>query len=367
MPKSNLAHPEILVLQGGGALGAYQAGVYEALHAQGAEPAWCAGISIGAINAAIIAGNAPDDRVAKLHAFWDRISAHLPAIPPADCGPMRRLFNESAANIVAAFGAPGFFKPRLPQASPTSIYDTEPLRATLLDLVDFDRINAGDMRLSVGAVNVLTGNLTWFDNRTHTIAPEHIMASGALPPGFDAVDVDGVPYWDGGLVSNTPLQYVLDEAERCDMTIYQVDLFHARGDKPSDLSEVLQREKDIRYSSRTRFNTDAVQRLEELRLAAARLVEKLPEDLRDDPDVQALAAIHAPGAVRVLHLINRRESHESNTKDYEFSRATMNDHWRSGGKDAAASLAHSLWRKRDQQGRGVVTYDLTNPMGPRVR
>lgn len=367
MLKTPSSRPEILVLQGGGALGAYQAGVYDALHARGTEPQWCAGISIGAINAAIIAGNAPDDRVAQLRGFWELVSAHLPAMAPADSGPLRRLFNESAANIVAAFGAPGFFQPRLPQPFATSIYDTAPLRDTLLDLIDFDRINAREMRLSVGAVNVLTGNLTWFDNHTHTIAPEHIMASGALPPGFGAVEIDGVPYWDGGLVSNTPLQYVLDEAERCDMTIYQIDLFHARGELPRDLSEVLQREKDIRYSSRTRFNTDAMQGLEELRLAAARLAEKLPEELRDDPDLAALTAIEGPGAVRVLHIINRREGHESYSKDYEFSRATVNDHWRTGAEDAAASLGHDLWAKRDQERRGVLTYDLTNPLGPRVR
>ncbi len=367
MPKPTANHPEILVLQGGGALGAYQAGVYEALHGNTVEPHWCAGISIGAINAALIAGNKPDDRVPMLRAFWDIVSAEVLAIAPADSGPMRRFFNETAANTIAAFGAPGFFRPRLPQPFATSIYDTAPLRDTLLDLIDFDRINGGDMRLSVGAVNVATGNLTWFDNRRQTIAPEHIMASGALPPGFPPVEIDGAAYWDGGLVSNTPLQYVIDEAERCDMTIYQIDLFHARGELPRDLSEVIQREKDIRYSSRTRFNTDAMQNLEELRLAAARLAAKLPEELRDDPDLAALTANDGPGAIRVMHLINRRESHDSYSKDYEFSRATVNDHWSTGAKDAACSLGHDLWQNRDQAQRGIVTYDLTNPEGARVR
>ena len=371
---AKIDQPQVLVLQGGGALGAYQAGVVDALHVSGHQPDWVAGISIGAINAAIIAGNEPGAVIEKLRTFWERVSSELTAIAPADSGPARRWFNEVSANLTASMGAPGFFRPRIPGLvgpaalfNQTSIYDTSPLRATLLELIDFDRLNKGPVRLSMGAVHVLTGNLCWFDNREREIGPEHIMASGALPPGFPAVLVDGEPYWDGGLLSNTPLQFVIDEAEACDMTIFQVDLFHARGTTPKDLSDVVQREKDIRFSSRTRRNTDALQQIEELRLAAARLASKLPAELRDDPDFKVLTEHQQPGAISIMHLINRRELFETFSKDYEFSRATVNEHWRTGERDAAASLENRLWTGRDKGRRGIVTYDLMNPAGPRVR
>ena len=365
---------QVLVLQGGGALGAYQAGVYDVMAGAGLEPDWIAGISIGAINAGLIAGNTPENRVPRLRQFWDTVSSELMAVAPSDDGPARRWFNELAANTVAMMGTPGFFRPRNPfftQPSgvmdAVSMYDTEPLRQTLCDLIDFDLLNNSPIRVSLGAVNVLTGNFRWFDNQTETLGPDHIMASGALPPGFPPVIIDGQPFWDGGLVSNTPLQYVIDRADRCNMTIYQVDLFHAKGYMPTNISEVLQREKDIRYSSRTRFNTDAAQTLEQLRLAACRLAEKLPAGLRDDADVKALTEIPGPGAIQVMHLINRREPHESYSKDYEFSRATVNHHWSTGAKDMELSLDHPMWAKRDVSQLGIVTYDCTNPDGARKR
>lgn len=368
------ARPEVLVLQGGGALGAYQAGVFETLSARDHHPHWVAGISIGAINAAIIAGNPPERAIGRLRAFWDRVSSELTAMAPIGPVQARRWFSEAAANIVATIGVPGFFRPVLPMLAPpfvggeqVSLYDTEPLRDTLLELIDFKRLNEGPMRLSLGAVNVLTGNLTWFDNRERTIGPEHIMASGALPPGFPPVMVDGEPYWDGGLVCNTPMQYVIDEAEPLDLTIYQIDLFPARGPMPQDISAAIQRDKDIRYSSRTRRNTDAVQRLEELRLAASRLCERLPQELRDDPDFRALTSIEAPGRFRVLLLINRREDFESWSMDFEFSRASVNARWQAGRLDAALSLDSPMWIGRDDERRGMITYDLLNPAGPRVR
>jgi len=372
--KSTDKTPQVLVLQGGGALGSYQAGVYETMHGAELEPNWVAGISIGAINAALIAGNLPEDRVSRLREFWDLVSSELTAIAPADDGFARRWFNEISAAAVAAMGAPGFFRPRNPFSmnpdaltGDVSLYDTSPLRQTLCDLIDFDLLNSSPMRVSLGAVNVVSGNFCWFDNRTQEIQPEHVMASGALPPGFPPVVIDGEAYWDGGLVSNTPLQHVLDVAERTDLTIYQVDLFQARGNMPTDMVEVLRREKDIRYSSRTRFNTDAVQQLEELRLAAARLCEKLPPELHDDPDVKKLTRIEAPGAVCIMHLINRREMHESSSMDYEFSRASVNEHWKTGRSDLAISLAHPMWSERDTSHRGIVTHDLTNPAGARMR
>jgi len=229
-----------LVLQGGGALGAYQGGVYEALAEADLHPDWVAGISIGAINTAIIVGNPPESRADRLREFWQGATAPLWQGIEAACGPLlaagdglRSAMNQLSAGLAVSSGASGFFSPRLsvpwlaPAGTPeaTSYYDTTPLRRTLERLVDFDRINAGEMRLSVGAVNVRSGNFVYFDTQTHTIAPEHIMASGALPPGFPAVEIEGEHYWDGGLVSNTPLQWVMDAEPRCDTLAFQVDLY----------------------------------------------------------------------------------------------------------------------------------------------
>ncbi|MDY6949742.1 MAG: DUF3734 domain-containing protein, partial [Pseudomonadota bacterium] len=267
-------------------------------------------------------------------------------------------------------GIPGFFSPRFPPPfaqfpgtpGATSFYDTAPLRATLLELVDFDLLNAGDVRLSVGAVNVLTGNFAYFDTDRQKIKPEHIMASAALPPGFPAVMIDGEPYWDGGLVSNTPLQYVLDTRPSGDAMIFQVDLFNARGAMPQNLIEVYQREKDIRYSSRTRLNTDLERELVQLRNAATRIAAKLPPELRDDPDGKVLAQCSEYGAVTVVHLINRDEGYEAQSKDYEFSRMSVNEHWASGQSDASKTLSHPQWLNRERHETGLVTYDL-DPSG----
>lgn len=357
----------VLVLQGGGALGAYQAGVFEALAAANHQPEWVAGISIGAVNAALIAGNPPEQRLTALRTFWDRASSRVPFPAPFADGWGRRIFNETAAGIVALTGIPGFFTPRLtppllalpgsPEA--TSLYDTTPLRETLLELVDFDLLNNGPMRFSVGAVNVLTGNFTYFDNRERLIGPEHIMASGALPPGFPAVMIDGEPYWDGGIVSNTPLQYVLDEREGdTPLLVFQVDLFSARGMMPRSLAEAVQREKDIRFSSRTRLGTDMQKRLEAMASAATRLAERLPDSLKNDPDLVALLGEASDSPVTILHLINRGEDYESQGKDYEFSRATINDHWASGRRDVERSFASPRWKQRNLPDCGIVTLDL---------
>lgn len=356
-----------LVLQGGGALGAYQGGVFEALSRAGHTPDWIAGVSIGAINAAIIAGNPPERRIERLKAFWDLASSRVTVPPLFPTGFMRSWFNEISANVVAATGVPGFFEPRLPPAimalpgTPAAIshYDTTPLRQTLLDLVDFDRLNSGDMRLSVGAVNVITGNLTYFDTRERRIEPEHIMASGALPPGFPPVMIDGEPYWDGGLVCNTPLQYVFDQRELdASIEVFQVDLFNARGVMPRNLFDVAQREKDIRYSSRTRLNTDMARELMKLRDAAYRLAQKLPEELRDDPDARLLGNRGCDSAVTVMHLINRGEGYETHSKDYEFSRVTVEGHWAAGLEDAEHSIHHESWQARKPMSTGMQVFDL---------
>jgi NTE family protein len=242
----------VLVLQGGGALGSYQAGVYAALEAGCISLSWIAGVSIGAVNAAIIAGNPQEARVSRLRAFWETITKTNVLVPDVPYEAWRTLYRQGAAAAAVAFGQPGFFRPRralewVLERAPISYYDTSELGDTLRRLVDFDYLNRpGGTRLSVGAVDVETGNMVYFDSLRQRIEPEHIMASGALPPGLAIVSINGRHYWDGGLVSNTPLQYVMDFEPRKDMLIFQIDLFSANGKLPENLDEVAEREKDIR-------------------------------------------------------------------------------------------------------------------------
>ena len=370
----------MLVLQGGGALGSYQAGAYQALSHHDFEPEWVAGISIGAINAAIIAGNDPARRVARLKEFWEQSSAPVPWNPILKSERGRTVFNEASAALIATFGVPGFFTPRIPpaplwpQGTPQSLsyYDTAPLRKTLERLVDFDRINDLKTRLSVGAVGVTSGNFCYFDNVEFKklgkkIGPEHIMASGALPPGFPSVEIEGEHYWDGGIASNTPLDYVLDEEPRRNLLIFQVDLFSARGLLPTSLLEAAEREKDIRFSSRTRMNTDKNQELHNARKAVRDLIGKLPDGLKNDPTVAYLREAAKENTVTVVHLIYRSKNYESSSKDYDFSHVGMVEHWEAGVRDVHLSLRHEDWLKRPQTGETMVTYDLTgdatNPPG----
>jgi NTE family protein len=360
------AHDRVLVLQGGGALGSYQAGVFEALDASGLRPGWVAGISIGAINAALIAGNPPELRVERLREFWDQASSAVPASRAASGEEMRAIWNEMSAGWIAAFGVPGFFAPRMPPAflyppgapQALSLYDTAPLKATLERLVDFDRINSKETRLSVGAVNVRTGNFAYFDNTKQTIRAEHIMASGALPPGFPPVEIDGEAYWDGGIVSNTPLQYVLDEQGATELLIFQVDLFSARGEMPRTVLEGVEREKDIRFSSRTRLNTDMSLSLHRAKVALGRLLEQLPPELTELEDMGLVRDLARENAVSVVQLIYRSKIYESSSKDYEFSRVTMLEHWASGHADVRKTLCDEAWLKHPLL-RGATTYDLT--------
>ena len=358
----------VLVLQGGGALGAYQAGAYEALAEFGYQPDWVAGISIGAINAALIAGNVVAQRVNRLRQFWEGVSSRLLAKPMAAGADIRAMFNEASAALVATMGIPGFFAPRAPfsllstRGTPeaTSVYDTKPLRETLEALVDFNLINAGGMRLSVGAVNVASGNFIYFDNTQGRLRPEHVMASGALPPGFPAIIIDGEAYWDGGLVSNSPLQYVLDDGgPRTDMCVFQIDLFSARGQLPQTLGDVVQREKDIRFSSRTRLNTDAFRQMQTLRRTAKRLYDKLPDALKSDPDAKILGAQGCDAAITIVHLIHRKAAYETQSKDYEFSRVSVEEHWEAGRHDVRKTLEHPHWKNRSKPVEGVTIFDLT--------
>ena len=363
-----------LVLQGGGALGAYQAGVYAALSETELQPHWIAGVSIGAINAALIAGNAPEHRVDRLREFWHLVSSGPSQRLPSWFGD-RSTQNQWSATMASLVGIPGFFEPRyspallLGGAAPLlSYYDTSPLKATLERLVDFDRINHCEARVSVGAVNVRTGNSVYFDNTRQRIGPEHIMASGALPPGFAPVHIDGDDYWDGGIVSNTPLQYVLDLHPRSEpLVVLQVDLFNARGEMPHTLSGVMERQKDITYSSRTRMNTDALAANMNLQQAIADLIEKLPPHLRRDPAVEAVQAELTHHPIDIFHLIYRDKPYELESKDYEFSRAAVEEHWESGARDMRRVLAHPETLRSDAAVNGVTTFDLGEGGSGRVK
>ncbi|QEX16377.1 membrane protein [Hypericibacter terrae] len=363
-----------LVLQGGGALGAYQGGVYQGLAEAGLHPDWVAGISIGAINAALIAGNPPERRVEQLREFWELITANPGGGWLGGFGATmmrgdlaRGTFGQIAAANALMNGAPGFFKPRQPNPwlqapgtpEATSYYDTSPLRATLEQLVDFDRINTSEqMRFSVGAVNVRTGNFAYFNARTHHIGPQHIMASGALPPGFAAVEIDGEHYWDGGLVSNTPLEWVVDREGREDMLIFQVDLWNARGQYPATIANVMSREKEIQFSSRTRAATNAVRRRRRLGSALATLLERVPDDLKAGLDMRLLEDAADLSVYNIVQLIHRARSFEGQSKDYEFSRLAMEEHWKAGYHDAVRTLRHPEILQRPSAADGVFTFDL---------
>ncbi len=357
-----------LLLQGGGALGAYQAGVYEALAEADLHPDWVAGISIGAINAALIAGNPPETRVAQLRAFWEAITAQpgWRVFGDAKGDDARRFGNQVSAASALVEGVPGFFSPRpLPpwlqpagSLAATSFYDTGQLRTTIERLVDFDRINAEKMRFSVGAVNVRTGNFVYFDSTTHHIRTEHVLASGALPPGFPAVEIEGEFYWDGGLVSNTPLQWVLEYGPRQDTLAFQVDLWNARGAFPRDLAEVAMRQKEIQFSSRTRANTDQFKAIQRMRSALATLLAAMPKPPAATPESAMLSAMADRKVFNIIQLIYRSARYEANSKDYEFSRVSMEAHWRAGYHDARRTLRHPHVLERPENLEGVFTFDI---------
>jgi NTE family protein len=358
---------KLLVLQGGGALGAYQAGAYEALHEARIRPEWVAGISIGSINAAIIAGSPEERCIDNLRAFWEMVTAGPSSVFASAEVALREWFNEYSAAASSIAGVNGLYLPRTvmpwqylsdPSAA-ISFYDTSPLLKTLGDLVDFDLINARKVRLSVGAVNVETGNFAYFDNHgKEALTPRHIAASGALPPGFPPVEINGQFYWDGGLVSNTPLQWVMDRRMNGEnVCIFQVDLFSARGSMPRDISDVLAREKEIRFSSRTRYNTNEVARNERIDKALHRLLGKLPAGMAEDPDVQFLRREEHRGAVTVVHLIYRRKPYETHAMDNEFSRLTMEEHWKAGYDDVRQTFACSSWKNRVIPHDGFLAID----------
>lgn len=373
-----------VIFQGGGALGAYQAGVFEGMAAAGINPSWVSGISIGSINAAIVAGNPPEKRVERLQDFWNTV-CRRPSFSAGVAGDMLNLlgsgimepwqetlkhtldsaFGSYSATMAIMEGQNEFFYPR-PFApgtgtpSQVSFYDTSPLRSTLERLVDFDRINeSGEMRISLGSTNVATGNFVFFDNRHMKIGPEHIMASGSLPPGFPATEIDGEFYWDGGCVSNTPLLYVMTESDNQDTLVFQVDLWSAHGKLPTNIFEVTERQKDIQYSSRTRAITDLVRNMHRVRQLLLDTIDRIPESVRkSDPYFREVAEQAMGSNFNVIQLIYQNKQEEGHYKDYEFSSESMQRHWASGLTDIDDTLADPTCLAMPPKGENFVTYDV---------
>ena len=355
-----------LVLQGGGALGSYQAGVYQALHEAGLEPDWVAGVSIGAINSALIAGNPRERRVERLRQFWDTITARPTSLLPAMDDPTRAALGAWSSFMTTALGQPGFFTPNLPSpwlsapgsATATAFYDTGPLAKTLSALVDFDLLNDGPVRYAAGAVDVIDGNFQYFDRTDQRIGIEHVMASGALPPAFPMVQVGTDWYWDGGLVSNTPLQHVLEAGGSLDQLIIQVDLFSANGPLPRTMASVLARQKDIQYSSRTRMVTDQATRHHRRDQMLKQVLDKVPEGLLTPEEAALKQQLAHQAEIAILLLIYQQAAFEGHSKDYEFSAETMKVHWDSGYRDAKATLARKEWLRMPETFGGIVVHDI---------
>ena len=355
-----------LVFQGGGALGAYQAGVYQALADAGCEPTWLSGVSIGAINAAIIAGNEPSRRLQRLEQFWQIISGRKIWAYTPEGDVFRDIRNRTSSWMTMTMGQPGFFKPRFPNPwmelagaeGATSFYDSAELKKTLEAVIDFDVLNDGKKRFSVGAVNVRTGNFVYFDTDNLRIEPEHIMASGALPPALPAIRIEGEYYWDGGIVSNTPLQYLLDQEEDRSSLVFQVDLFSARGVLPRSMPDVLSRHKDIMYSSRTRQNTDNFKRIHGLKMKLLGALKRVPKDQLSPEEEEMIADYSNAGVVNIVHLIYQHKNYEGHAKDYEFSGTSMREHWDMGLEDTKRTLRHTEWLLPPFSDDAVAIHDL---------
>jgi NTE family protein len=359
------AHPAdrvVLVLQGGGALGAYQWGVYEALHEAGMAPEWVIGTSIGAINGALIAGNAPEHRFARLRQFWRGVEQRVPALPfwvAAAWGPALA----NAATVGA--GIPGFFSPN-PLAwrglhaevgiEHASLYDTTMLRRTLHELIDFDALAVGATRLTVGAVNARSGAMRYFDSREQRLDADHVMASGALPPAFPAVTIDGEPHWDGGLYSNTPIEAVLDDNPRRDALVFAVNVWHPDGPEPTSLWQVMGRQKEVQYASRADSHIERQKQLHRLRHVIGELARELPAKQRVSARARALAAWGCCTTLHVAHLVAPRLAHDDLTKDIDFSVEGIEARRAAGHADTLRMIERAPWRDPVDPLEGVIEH-----------
>ena len=353
----------VLVYQGGGALAAYQAGVYQALTEGGIEPNWVIGTSIGAINGALIAGNKPGERLSRLEEFWARLSHRQ----LSDELWAAAFFGGSFANFATITqGVPGFFEvnPHAPWGlhvpvgiERAAFYTTAPLERTLKQLVDFDHLNNNSTRLTVGAVAVRTGEMRYFDSRDMILGPEHVMASGALPPGFPAIRVDGEPYWDGGIYSNTPVEVVFDDKPRRSSLIFSVNMWQPHGSEPETIWQVLGRQKDIQYASRDRSHVARQEQIHHLRHVIRELGKRLPEAARNDPTVQELTAFGCHTTMHLVRLLSPQLAREDHTKDIDFSRAGINTRWRAGYEHARRVLAEKPWEFEVDTLTGIVVHE----------
>lgn len=360
-------HPRVaLVLQGGGALGAYQAGVIQALDEFDYMPHWVAGTSIGAINAAIVAGNPRRDRMDRLRTFWRRVSHVMPyhGLPvPAPAHDETLRATGSLLNSLRAMtiGQPGFFLPRIPPYpgfACDSLYDASPLRRTLSDLIDFDRLNDNPIRFTAGAVSVTNGEMVYFDSREREIRMEHVLASGALPPAFAPVEVDGELYWDGGITSNTPIEVILDPVPRESTLCFMVNLWSQTGTAPGNLADTVTREKEIRYASRFRNEIESFRERHDLRRAVQALYNALPEEKRQRPEFRQLGELGCHTRMDIVRLADRGNAGEPASKDVDFEHYSLQERWERGYRDARAILQRAPWRGRADDVTGVVLHDL---------
>jgi NTE family protein len=352
----------VLVLQGGGALGAYQVGVFEALHESGIEPDWVIGTSIGAINAALIAGNKPENRLPRLRAFWRHVEQQRHTAGPLDWLGMGNL----AANMTTVMhGIPAFFEPNLAAlrgsrarvgVESAAYYSTTPLRETLANLVDFDQLGQGRTRLTVGAVNACTGAMRYFDSREEKLGVDHVMASGALPPAFPAVRIDGEPYWDGGIYSNTPIEAVLDDKPRRDSLIFAVNVWHQTGPEPESIWQVMSRQKDIQYASRADSHILRQKQLHRLRHVIRELTRQLPASRQADAEVKELASWGCSTTMHVAHLVAPRLDNEEHTKDIDFTAAGILARRQAGYADTIDMIQRAPWRAPVGIIEGVVEH-----------
>lgn len=353
----------VLVMQGGGALGAFQAGVYEALHEAGIEPDWVVGTSIGAINGAIIAGNAPESRLARLKEFWNLVASGASSTAHWDAFGLGDLMHNLGT---VSRGIPGFFAPN-PRAwfgthtplgvADAGFYSAAPLRHTLGELVDFACIAKGATRLTLGAVNVRSGRMRYFDSREEALGVDHVMASGALPPAFPAVLVDGEPYWDGGIYSNTPIEVVMDDNPRRDSLIFAAQLWQQEGDDPHTIQQAMSRHKDIRYSSRAESHTARQRQIHHLRHVVRELGRLLPERERARDEVKALLGWGCATVMHVLPLRAPRIEGEDHAKDIDFTPAGIRARWEAGRDLTRRRIAEAPWRGNADAMAGILVHD----------
>ena len=349
--KAALPGQVVLVLQGGGALGAYQVGVYQALHEAGIEPDWVIGTSIGAINASLIAGNEPQHRLERLNTFWDQMQAGHSRFGVPDWLGLGNL----AANMATVMrGIPNFFTPNLHAlrgsnaalgVESSAYYSTAPLRETLQSLVDFDYLCQCRTRMTVGAVNACSGEMRYFDTSRERLGVEHVMASGALPPAFGAVRIDGQPYWDGGIYSNTPIEAVLDDKPRRDAVIFAVNVWHQAGPEPASIWQVMARQKDIQFASRADSHISRQKQIHRLRHVIRELHRQIPAAKQSDPKVKELASWGCGTTMHVAHLVAPRLDGEDHTKDIDFTPSSVRARREAGHADTLRMIERAPWER----------------------